>query len=343
MLLTISIPTFNRASHLDFLLRVLESELRGFEDKVAVYVSDNASTDDTPAVTARYSSQIANFKVRRNEKDVGSANNFKEVYSAPQSTYVWIMGDDDAPIQGSLPLIVDALERLAPDILYVPAVGRSDIAAEYPKWKAARSRAVMLPREDFAAAIHAMFTFISACILRKTTVAPAALQEALRLAGPTNLTQLTWVYETLNQGTRFVHMRDELLLGTSGANSGYGVLNTLLVDQARLVDRLLSRQPATQRAILFRANLCYFPWLIWYMRKDRLGTFDVQSRGTIEVPEILNRMPSFKYVVTPIWVFPERIAGLFYHLSRILKRLCQEYDRHISFRQNYRLPTTSSS
>jgi len=293
-------------------------------------------------VTARYSSRIANFKVRRNEKNFGSKWNFSEVYFAPQSDYVWILGDDDAPAQGSLPLIIDALERLTPDILYVPAVGRPDIAVEYSKWRATKSRAVTLPREDFAAAVNAMFTFISACILRKATVAPAVLQEALRLAEDTNLTQLAWVYETLNHGTRFVHMRDRLLLGTSGANSGYGALDELLVNQARLVERLLYRHPAAQRAILFRANLSFFPWLIWYMRKDRLGTLKFQSRESVEVPEILNRMLSFKYLVTPIWIFPERIAGVFYQLSRILGRLSREYDRHISFRQNHRLATAPS-
>lgn len=327
MLLTISIPTYNRARNLDFLLGVLQTELRGLDHQVAVYVSDNASTDETPLVVAKYALRMLNLSVRRNEKNLGPDWNIHHAYAAPQSRYVWIMGDDDAPIRGGIAQIVKVLERDAPDMLYAPAVGRSDISLEYASWKITTVRPAKLSRVDFAAAINAMFMFISSCIMRKATVAEGALYAALKMTDKTHLIQLAWVYENLNHGTCFVHMRAPMILSTNGANSGYGILDVLLANQARLVERLLHRYPSVQKAILFRANLCYFPWLLWYMRKDRLGTFDVQTRNSISVPEILSGMSSFKYLVMPIWVFPERIAGIFYQASRILGRLSREYDR----------------
>lgn len=333
MLLTISIPTYNRAKNLDFLLGVLEKQLRGLEDKVAVYVSDNASTDDTPSVVARYSQRMPNLSIRRNEENLGPDWNIHQAYATPRSRYVWILGDDDAPILGGIAQIIDALDRFKPDMLYVPAVGRPDIAAEYLRYKVKSGRPlVQLSRKNFAAAVNAMFTFISAFILKKDVVAPEVLQKALKITDGTKLIQLAWIYETLNHGTRFVHMRGPLLLSTNGANSGYGILDVLMVNQARLVERLLHRHPDVQKAILFRANLSFFPWLIWYMRKDRLGTFDIQAKSSIVVPEILFSMFSFKYIVVPIWVFPERLAEIFYHASRVLSRLSREYDRIITFR-----------
>ena len=47
-LLTIGIPTYNRAKFLRRLLEQLRTELAGLDGQVEVLVSDNASTDDTP-------------------------------------------------------------------------------------------------------------------------------------------------------------------------------------------------------------------------------------------------------------------------------------------------------
>src|SRR5208283_1061161 len=51
-LLTIGVPTFNRASKLARLLDWLEAEVRTnhLEDEVTVFVANNASTDNTIAV-----------------------------------------------------------------------------------------------------------------------------------------------------------------------------------------------------------------------------------------------------------------------------------------------------
>ena len=50
MLLTVAIPTFNRAVALDAQLDALSRSIVELTGECAVIVSDNASSDETPAV-----------------------------------------------------------------------------------------------------------------------------------------------------------------------------------------------------------------------------------------------------------------------------------------------------
>ena len=68
-LLTIAIPTFNRAAQLRVLLEALEPQIAG-RPEVEVFVSDNASTDETPQVTA---SAAAHFGCLRSSPSNPSA------------------------------------------------------------------------------------------------------------------------------------------------------------------------------------------------------------------------------------------------------------------------------
>ena len=59
--LTIAIPTVNRA---ELLGRAIESALAQTSPDVEVIVSDNGSTDDTPAVVKRYAGRSAGRGLR---------------------------------------------------------------------------------------------------------------------------------------------------------------------------------------------------------------------------------------------------------------------------------------
>ena len=97
--LTIYIPTYNRLNKLTICLNAIKYDIAGYEDQVIVYVSNNASTDGTK----EYLDSLDWIKVRHNSENIGASKNFIHAYDLPfESKFVWIIGDDDYLIAGSI-------------------------------------------------------------------------------------------------------------------------------------------------------------------------------------------------------------------------------------------------
>ncbi|WCF05654.1 glycosyltransferase [Paenibacillus thiaminolyticus] len=104
-LLSICIPTYNRASDLDCCLKSIFSQLTK-DAPVEVIVSDNASTDDTPQVINRYAALYPCLKYSRNSENIGADRNIYHVMRQAQGTFIKMQGDDDYYLEGTLmPLI----------------------------------------------------------------------------------------------------------------------------------------------------------------------------------------------------------------------------------------------
>lgn len=114
MLLTLAIPTYNRAESLraTLLSFLAQIERHGLRD-VEIVVSDNCSTDDTPRVCAGVAAEYPGVSVRyfRNESNVGFDRNVDALFRHALGKYVWTFSDDDRPSQDALPRIVDLLRQ----------------------------------------------------------------------------------------------------------------------------------------------------------------------------------------------------------------------------------------
>ena len=73
-LLSISVPTYNRARCLERLLTILH-EQSADDPRVELIVSDNASTDGTQAVAEDFLRRGMNFRYVRNQVNVGGDEN----------------------------------------------------------------------------------------------------------------------------------------------------------------------------------------------------------------------------------------------------------------------------
>ena len=99
-LLTIAIPTYNRAKLLDKQLTWLAQAVKGFEDEIEIFVSDNCSTDNTQDVIKKWKARLGNitFKSCKNVENIGVLKNIMNCLNSAGTKYVWTIGDDD-PIQ----------------------------------------------------------------------------------------------------------------------------------------------------------------------------------------------------------------------------------------------------
>lgn len=110
-LLSICIPTYNRAPFLRVCLDSITSQLRDLEvsDKVEVVISDNASTDDTFSVVTTFQAKSGNISYFKNTTNLGFDRNLLNVVDRARGVYCLTLGDDDALFEGTLKLLVGKL------------------------------------------------------------------------------------------------------------------------------------------------------------------------------------------------------------------------------------------
>lgn len=113
--LSICIPTLNRAELLRTSLKIIKKESSPYLDQIEIIVADNASTDHTKDVVLESGLPI---KYGRQVKTIGFAKNLAYATSTLASgEYVWIVGDDDSLLPGSIGRILDSIAK-SPDIDY---------------------------------------------------------------------------------------------------------------------------------------------------------------------------------------------------------------------------------
>lgn len=330
-MLTIAIPTYNRSRYLSFLLSTLENELQSLQGQVQVMVFDNASSDDTPAVVAQFASRMPNFWHSRNDVNEGADSNIEACYLLPQTPYVWVLGDDDAPLAGALPLLIELLRRESPDLVYLPSLSTTNIQQDHAVHHIEQLAAVELSSHDFADVINVQMTFISGLVTRKSIALDQLVKKQLCVTQGTSLVQLAWVLESLKRGGKFLVCLDNLLMATAANGGGYAVLQVFLVNHTRIVGALLAGQPAMSRRIMSNTSLCFLPGLMWHVRKGSIGDFQLQGRSELDLPDELTRTTGFRWLVKPIWSLPINLARIVFFVSRIVTFTMRRYQRIFLF------------
>ena len=108
----ILIPTYNRAEILHRNLSYLLQQIKDYnlQSDVGVIVSDNASTDETFAIlnslTPLFSIERIEYKIYRNEENIGLEANAVQALSLATSEYVIWVGDDDFLPDGFLEYVI---------------------------------------------------------------------------------------------------------------------------------------------------------------------------------------------------------------------------------------------
>src|SRR4030095_6701459 len=94
-LLSICIPTYNRAERLRVMLQAVLPQVAAHADKVELWISDNASSDHTPQVVAD-AHVLGPLQYSRNSSNLGIVGNLITLTSElARGEFVWGLGDDD--------------------------------------------------------------------------------------------------------------------------------------------------------------------------------------------------------------------------------------------------------
>jgi len=108
-ILSICIPTYNRAEYLrECLISVLTS-IAGHERDIEVLISDNASTDNTENVIRGFQETYPWIRYHRNEQNIGAERNFYLLATLAQGENIWIFGDDDKMEENAVTRVLNSI------------------------------------------------------------------------------------------------------------------------------------------------------------------------------------------------------------------------------------------
>lgn len=311
-ILTIIVPTYNRAGHLARLLAALRIELEGLHPLVELLVSDNASTDATQEVTAQAAGDWPALTVQRHDQNLGPEGNFLSCLPRVSTKYFWIMGDDDCPKPGVLAKLLTLLVEKQPTLLFLNSQWVEEIPAheknEIPR-PLQFSKMSALP---FSKATHVWVTFISGMIVNRETLRELVAENELGRFNNTSLVQLGWILPLLKSKGSFIYVHDQCILATKENSGGYKLLTVFGSNFTRIVNESFGlNHPIAQSLIL--GNLThYLPHLIWASRNERSDSSFISENPWGELNRDLGAYWIYWLLLVPMGRLPFWIAKPIY-------------------------------
>jgi len=172
IVLSISIPTFNRAEWLRLCLSRLIPQLEGFYGEVEVTVYDNASPDNTGEVVKAFLTKNVPLTYIRNSENIGSDKNIAQCFNKAIGKYVLILGDDDVVLDGSLKKIIEALKdtRYNHGAIFMRAYGYDNNYVNEMPYQFFHKSKVYSNSNEFMSRCSSGMAFISSLIINKSLI-----------------------------------------------------------------------------------------------------------------------------------------------------------------------------
>lgn len=157
-LLTLGIPTFNRAACVTRLMSELIA--KDAHNLVDILVIDDGSSDGTvEALSVVVSNAAPDVRILSNEANRGYAHTFNRIFQECKTDYLMMMADDDSVILDNLPALIEYLQSTRPDFVSPQFLIGDSVC------RGRTTNASIKPEEFFPSAAHApgLVYFVDAC------------------------------------------------------------------------------------------------------------------------------------------------------------------------------------
>jgi abequosyltransferase len=314
-LLTIAIPTYNRASLLSTLLSALLPQII-LEPRVELIVSDNASPDETPEIVSKFQAEKMPIRYIRNSTNLGPDRNILQCFEQATGKYVWVFGDDDVLEPTGLGRVLVHLEQKAEyDLVHVRARGFSGAYAA--KTLVPHKGSTVFERaEEVARYVHVFFTFISGNIVNKDRITALPHRAFKDLAG-THLIHLGWIYTALEHHRRSLVIHDQLVATLTGNSGGYALFKVFGPNLQQITEHWLTSE-AVKRAIIHGTLQTFMPPFL-LSRRSKSGDFAEEDPHLVLGP-VFRDNPRYWFFDFPIIRLPRAMGKLWLWMVRAVNK-----------------------
>lgn len=302
-LLTIAIPTYNRATYLRQTLAQLQSELVTCElGSLEILVSDNASSDNTAQVVEEFQSLGFGIRYLLNHSNIGSDANIAQCFGAAKGSYVVVLGDDDLFCDGTLKWLMAVLETRQHGVVCMRAYGfDNNFREEHPGDFG--SDKTYSDAGEFLAAIGPLVTLISACVINKDCLSDIDA----RVYCGTNLVQVHLVLLAALRKKTSLYSAHYRLACKRNNSGGYDYVQVFVERLGAILDTY-EVQGLTRESIIAFENRMLLGHLPFYLWRQRLTCSGDQSENRLRLTARYKNSVTLAIIVTPIIVLPRFMA-----------------------------------
>lgn len=318
-MLTIAIPTYNRAKYLDQCMERIAEEIDSLNEEqrrlVQVCVADNGSTDDTPMVVSRHLEKFGQkFEAVRNSENMGMDFNFTRCYDLAKTPYVWLVGDDDLILPGGLKKVLDVLTENEIDLLYVNNYWFQNSYEEKPEQKEKHGALIFSNSLEFARRTNVMLTYLSGLVVRSGV----GMNYRSELTA-SNLVQLSWVLPLLRDGKNFMIIEDWVVAAQGSNSGGYGLVKVFGSNLVKITNEILKDMPTVARAIQNGTIVNFFPGFIFEFRKGSSKFSDMDMAAGLK--EAFGNNWRYYVFLAPLIRLPLCVASYYNVFLKVFRRL----------------------
>ena len=318
--LTLAIPTYNRAAKLKLLLRMVAPEIARLPE-VELLISDNASTDETESVVREFLRDGLRCRYLRNGTNIDADPNFLQCYAEARGRFVWIFGDDDVIFPGSLAHLLRYLAMPEVDLVYLRPFG---FVQEPNERGLADARPEVFAFDDPKRFVHAVglrgdLVLLSAVIVNKDRVESFPHAD-FELGRDTNLLQLGWTFAAMRHMRRgLVVERGLYAVCEENPQRPWDVARVFGVNYYRAAHLYLDGDPGLVEAVLKDQMYSWFT-ANWYgMRRRPEQNRIVDPVGQIR--PLYGGLGVFWWAAWPLLALPLPVAGAWLAGLRLLRRV----------------------
>lgn len=302
-LLTIAIPTWNRAKFLALNLKQLQKELESVPaSKVELIVCDNHSEDETQSIVKEALAGGLPLKYLRHEQNLGSDFNIAECFNQATGVYVLILGDDDLFIDGGLSALLRYLALGEYGLVSIRSYGYDiDFRKEHPggRLKAKSYQQI----GGFLAKIGALITLISSCVINKNLL--SGLDAKAYCGG--NLVQVHLALQAALKAKENLFIRDYLIACKRNNSGGYSFSTVFVRNLGLIFDGYRSAALSSRDIWRFEQNLLlsYYPYYLYRQRKAGVGDLGLVLK---DFKDRFGHRILFYMAIQPILTWPKSLA-----------------------------------
>ena len=330
-LLTIAIPTYNRAKSLDLLLQSISGQLMGIDDQdLEVLIFDNCSTDNTSDIAESNALRHSIFKYVKNQENIGPDNNFVKAFNSAQGQYLWMLGDDELLFDGAIPWALKFCREKEFGCVYlssIPAVFDQihhflsqpiDSSIKFKRFKS----------YQFAQAINYRITFLSGSIVNREKLIESNphIKADIEQYSKSNLVHLTWIFSSILSMPYSYYVATPLFAATIANSGGYSPVKVFVANLSEIFGYyFLPINIHAKKFISHIALIGWFPKVVFdirYANKYKSTGFKIEVE---DFPEDMRAGLNWRIFYSAV-INGSKLVSFFGMLYlKILHKLTQKY------------------
>jgi abequosyltransferase len=316
-LLTIAIPTCNRAKFLRQLLNSLAEQVRN-EGRAQLLISDNASTDETASLVEETQRNGIEVKYIRNAQNIGPDANFLQCYESASGKYLWIVGDDDILLPGAVEEVLRYLSQDEYDLVYVSHTGFAGDSPVVPPLDSRKRVRVFTKPVQFVRRVHIFMTLISCNIVNKDRV-DSIQHPPFSTLIDSNLIQLGWTFTALRGHRKSLYFERPLVSYRVANTGGYGICRVFGATLCRVTEEWLGI-PKLSNLILNATLQRLLPYCLLAANQQSHGEYHREDAHAILSSVFRNNL-RYWFFDYPVIVLPAGLAWLWMQMLRVINRV----------------------